>query len=231
MKLEPIAYTKTSHIPIWFEDQHCCVLSKPRGIASQAGGNGANLVALLQDHFGRPYVGLVHRLDQPTSGLMVVAKRSKAAHKLTVALQTGKILRRYQAWLLGDFEQMGSSAVLWVHYLKKNEAQNKSQVFEESLVGAKKAETWIKVLKTASFRGEKVTLCEFELQTGRSHQIRAVAAHLGFPLLGDQKYGSANNQGSSFPFLALHSSFLSFLHPMSGVPLCFQEELVVREIL
>ena len=100
---------------IIYEDTHLVVLSKPAGLLSQGEKTGdINLVDWLRDYFGRHYVGLVHRLDRNTSGIMVVAKRTKAAQRLTLALQKGELNRIYRAWLIGTLSQ----PVRWKHFLK-----------------------------------------------------------------------------------------------------------------
>ena len=106
---------------ILLEDTHLAVLSKPAGLLSQGESTGDfNLVDWCRDYFGRNYVGLVHRLDRNTSGLMVVAKRSKSAERLTEALKKGQLVRIYQALLHGDLREPAE----WVHFLKKNESTN-----------------------------------------------------------------------------------------------------------
>ncbi len=111
----------TSH----FEDTHLIVLSKPAGLLSQGERTGDdNLVDQLRIYFGRNYVGLIHRLDRNTSGLMVVAKRTKAAQRLTEALQTGKMTRSYLAWVLGKLPEPAR----WEHRLEKNQKTNRVSV-------------------------------------------------------------------------------------------------------
>src|SRR4051812_21602955 len=101
---------------ILFEDPHLLVLDKPAGLLSQGEKTGdENLVDWLRQYLGRPYVGLVHRLDRNTSGVMVIAKRTKSASRLTEALQAGKIDRSYLAWVEGRLER----PVRWEHYLWK----------------------------------------------------------------------------------------------------------------
>lgn len=200
---------------ILFEDNHLIVLSKPSGLLSQGESKGdQNLVDLLRQHVGRQYIGLVHRLDRNTSGLMVVAKRSKSANRLTESLQSGKLIRKYLAWVKGSIAQ----SFHWRHFLIKNEKTNlvrasktKSPRSKESLLTGNPIE-YSKI--------SDATLVEFTLETGRSHQIRAQSSAEGHPLFGDSKYG-----GPPFDRLALHSYYLEFPHPMSSEVLTFTDPL------
>ena len=205
---------------IHFEDVHLVVLSKPAGLLSQGEHTGdENLVDLLKPHFGRNYVGLIHRLDRNTSGLMVVAKRTKAAQRLTQSLQEGTLQRKYLAWVHGAI----NSSQTWNHFLKKNEKTNFVSVVKDSSTG-KPSTLKAQPIAQGVWEKNTLTLVEFTLETGRSHQIRVQAAAQGHPLLGDIKYGSPQVQ-DSFPRPALHSSFLSFPHPMSKEILQFTDPL------
>src|SRR5439155_138429 len=150
----------------------------------------------------RNYVGLVHRLDRNTSGLMVVAKRTKAARRLTEALQQGELDRRYLGWVVGKLPAEAE----WEHWLLKDENTNKARVFrdwETRPEGAKVAKLRATPKGEGIYKGAALTLVEFILETGRSHQIRAQAAAEGFPLLGDVKYGRLGDPSFARP--ALHS--------------------------
>lgn len=196
---------------ILFEDNHLIVLSKPSGLLSQGEKTGdANVVDWLRERWGRPYVGLIHRLDRNTSGLMVVAKRTKAAQRLTDALQSDRLARRYLAWLHGTPPEH----FRWNHQLVKDEATNKVRAIRvETQEGAKSsrhATLTGRSLRRCRWKHQAVTLVELTLETGRSHQIRVQSSESGHPVLGDRKYGSDDR----FPRLALHSYRLSFPHPM-----------------
>lgn len=210
---------------ILFEDTHLVVLSKPAGLLSQGDISGEpSLVDWLRDHFGRHYVGLIHRLDRNTSGLLVVAKRSKAADRLTQALQEGLLDRRYKAWVVGAFSK---PAQTWNHFLLKNEEKNESRVVPKGTPGAKEAQLSLQVLSVSKFSGREVSLVQIKLETGRSHQIRVQAAEAGYPVLGDVKYGPfcRDEWNKKFGRPALHSFFLSFPHPMSGEAMTFEDAL------
>ncbi|MEN9722897.1 MAG: Ribosomal large subunit pseudouridine synthase [Pseudomonadota bacterium] len=229
-------------LEVFFEDPHLIVLNKPSGLLSQGEHTGdENLVDLLRDRFKRHYVGLVHRLDRNTSGLMVVAKRSKAAERLTRALQNGELHRDYLAWLEGKLSPLEVSQH-WKDWLLRDEKTQLTRIARPGAAQApgraqtssgarapsnaqapnhpqaKEALLEVRPLSHGSRQGQTITLCEFTLETGRTHQIRAQSASRGHPLLGDRKYGAQ----LAFQRLALHSHRLSFPHPMSQERLSFQ---------
>lgn len=211
------------HFPrIVFEDAHLVVLEKPAGLLSQGDLSGEiSLVDWLRTHFGRHYVGLIHRLDRNTSGLLVVAKRSKSAERLTRSLQEGTLVREYLAWLIGALEDEKS----WEHWVLKDERTNIVRVVASGTVGAKRASLRVAPEGKTAYRGSPLTLARFRLETGRSHQIRVQCAEEGFPLLGDAKYGGASGASIPFPRTALHSAFLSFPHPMTKEEMSFTSGL------
>lgn len=205
----------SEHTPkILFEDAHLVVLSKPAGLLSQGESSGdLNLVDWCRDYFGRQYVGLVHRLDRGTSGLMVVAKRSKSAERLTEALKKGDLIRVYQALLHGKL----AAPAEWIHHLRKNEKTNTVTVVRPGAEGAKEARLRVAPLSLYLDPLTKgiITLAEFHLDTGRSHQIRVQASASHLPLVGDSKYGAPP---SKLTRPALHSSFIRFPHPITKEP-------------
>lgn len=206
---------------IIFEDTHLIVLSKPAGLLSQGEKTGdENLVDWLRGYLGRNYVGLIHRLDRNTSGIMIVAKRTKSAQRLTESLQKGKLERWYRAWVLGRMK----GPQRWEHRLRKDEARNLVRVVPATDPQGKQASLRATPIASGKWQNEELTLVEYELETGRSHQIRAQSAAEGFPLLGDVKYG-AKGAGASFGRPALHSFRLAFEHPMSKEPMRFEDEL------
>jgi 23S rRNA pseudouridine1911/1915/1917 synthase len=210
---------------ILFEDTHLTVLVKPAGLLSQGDISGEpNLVDWLRGHFGRNYVGLIHRLDRNTSGILVVAKRTKSAERLTKALQEGNLTREYRAWLVGELAQTKQT---WRHFLLKDEKKNESRVVPAQSFGAKEAVLHLEVLEKEQWKGKAVTLAAIRLETGRSHQIRVQAAASGHPLLGDPKYGDffRESWNTAFGRPALHSFSLSFPHPMSGEWMKFEAPL------
>ena len=203
----------TASIEVLFEDAHLCVLNKPAGLLSQGEHSGApNVVDLLRQRWGRSYVGLIHRLDRNTSGLMVVAKRTKAARRLTTALQERRLKRTYQAIVQGHLAQPDT----WVDVLVRDDLTNRSSPVRGNEVGGKTAHLAIRPLQSLS-QG-RYTLIELIIGTGRTHQIRAQCAGRGYWILGDPKYGDRcrrSPQLISRP--ALHAARLQFPHPMSHV--------------
>jgi 23S rRNA pseudouridine1911/1915/1917 synthase len=204
---------------ILFEDQHLLVLSKPPGLLSQGAQPGEhNLVDWLRVYLKRNYVGLVHRLDRNTSGLMVVAKRTKSAERLSRSLQKGLLTREYLAWLEGSL----AKEEVWRHSLWKDDNKNVVRIVSASHPGAKNAVLKVKPRAYGNWHSHPLTLAELVLETGRSHQIRVQAAEMSHPLLGDRKYGRA---AEGFPRPALHSYRLRFHHPMTNELLAFEEKL------
>ncbi len=197
---------------ILFEDANILVIHKPSGMPSQDGsqavGAGPSVVAWAREHVGRHYIGLVHRLDQETEGLMVLGKRSKAANRLTDALQGGRLKRRYLALALGTL----SGNDVWKDLLQLEK-------------GEKEATTITIALQNRRVQGHAVTLMDLELETGRKHQIRIQAALRDHPILGDRKYGGTRLPP---PFqrlpLGLLSSAMSFPHPISDEVLSFKAD-------
>jgi 23S rRNA pseudouridine1911/1915/1917 synthase len=210
---------------ILFEDQHLIVLSKAAGVLSQGDHSGdASLVDLLREYFGRHYVGLLHRLDRNTTGLMIVAKRSKSAERLSEQLQKGELTRTYHAILMGDLytNTVENSAVRWDHWILKNETTNEVRIVNSQTPKAKHASLQVTPIQLLNAGGMAVTLAKFELETGRSHQIRVQSQASGHPLIGDTKYGNAKSM-ALFSRPALHSSQIEFFHPISREKMAFQE--------
>jgi 23S rRNA pseudouridine1911/1915/1917 synthase len=213
-----------THLETFFEDPNLIVLSKPPGLLSQGDVSGEeNLVDVLRARFGRHYVGLIHRLDRNTSGLMVVAKRSKAADRLSEQLRDGDLVRKYTAILWGEIKP-GPAPLRLEHWLLKNEKTNEVRIVGKNVPGAKQAILHLQPIRTFAHpkSGDLCTLAEFMLETGRGHQIRVQTNALGHPLIGDQKYGSGKSL-TLFPRPALHSCFLSFAHPISKELMTFEQ--------
>jgi len=156
---------------------------------------------------------------------MVLGKRSKSADRLTQALQSGDLTRVYLAWLVGRL----TGPTQWQHWILKDEKTNTSRVVgrnERSAPkpGAKSAALKVTPVDYGRLGLAELTLAEFQLETGRSHQIRVQSSYEGFPLLGDAKY-SAGKSMPDFSRPALHSSKLSFPHPITKERLSFEEPL------
>jgi len=204
---------------ILFEDNHLIVLDKPPGLLSQGEKTGKkNVVDWLRDYWGRPYVGLIHRLDRNTSGVMVVAKRTKAARRLTESLVQGQLKRIYLAWVWGALKKPQN----WRHYLKKDKKKNKVCVVAQNERGVQEARLQVVPVKTVKRKDKSLTLAQFSLQTGRSHQIRVQSSYQGHALVGDVKYGE-KDLAVKRPLL--HSWKIEFPHPMNQGMMQFESSL------
>ncbi len=208
-------------VPLLYEDNHLLVVLKPFNMPSQEDKTGdADLLTLLKGYVkekynkeGDAYVGLVHRLDRVTGGIMVFAKTSKAAARLSQSFATHEIDKGYLAVLCGQpYQPQGQI----VSYLKKNPLTNTVFVATESTAGAKKAVLDYKILD----KKQDLSLAEISLETGRSHQIRVQFASFGNPVYGDVRYGG--NKGSpAGNNLALFAYRLIFNHPVSDKRMVF----------
>lgn len=213
---------------ILFEDTHLIVVNKHAGLLSQGDASGAdNLVDQLRDYFGRHYVGLLHRLDRNTSGIMIVAKRTKSAQRLSAAMKSGKVDRSYLAVVKGEVTQQQR----YSDFLRKS---SHNKVFCESTKTHPESKEAILEITPLSVSSasltplnhaiDKATLAWIRLETGRPHQIRVQCQHHGHPVVGDSKY---DNSASSklFHRPALHSYILSFDHPKTAETMQFKAPL------
>lgn len=199
---------------IIFEDNHMMVINKKAGQLVQGDKTGdLSLLELIKDFIkkrdekpGNVFLGLVHRIDRPTSGLVIYAKTSKALTRLTVMVKNREIKKTY--WALTAKEMIPKSQRL-VHYLQKNEKTNKATVFVKPTDGAKESILTYTTIKTL----DNYQLLEIDLETGRHHQIRAQLSKIGVPIKGDLKYGAprSNPDGG----ISLHARKLQFIHPVT----------------
>ena len=208
--------SQTSHIEsqIVFEDNHLLIINKRVGQLVQGDKTGDwSLLELLKDFIkkrdqkpGNVFLGLVHRIDRPTSGLVIYAKTSKALSRLTQMVKNREVKKTY--WAIVPKEMIAPTQRL-VHYLKKNEKTNKATVFTKPTEGAKEAILTYNTIKIL----DHYQLLEIDLETGRHHQIRAQLSKTGVPIKGDLKYNSprSNPDGG----ISLHARKLEFLHPVT----------------
>ena len=207
---------------ILYEDNHIIVVLKPQNVPSQGDDSkDPDMLSLVKEYIketykkeGNVYVGLVHRLDRPTGGVMVFAKSSKAAARLSEQLKAGDFEKKYFAVLCGVPRE--KKAVL-TNYLKKNAVNNMVYVCGPTVEGAKLAELDYKILQETN----DLSLAEIRLHTGRSHQIRVQMNFLGTPVYGDMRYGGENAVKGN---LALYATTLSFTHPVSKERYTFKVE-------
>ena len=201
---------------IVFEDNHILVINKAAGQLVQGDKTGdLSLLDLIKDFIkkrdhkpGNVFLGLVHRIDRPTSGLVIYAKTSKALSRLTQMVKNREIKKTY--WAVVPKVDIPKSQRL-VHYLQKNEKNNKATVFPKVTEGAKESILNYEVIKIL----DNFQLLEVDLETGRHHQIRAQLSKIGVPIKGDLKYGSVRSNPDGG--IHLHARKLEFLHPVTNV--------------
>ena len=204
-----------------YEDNHIIVVIKPQNIPTQEDeSHDKDLLTMVKEYIkvkenkpGNVFVGLVHRLDRPTGGIMVFAKTSKAASRLTQEMHTGDFKKRYLTIVVGKPREKRAKLV---NYLLKNARTNTVQVVPELTTNAKRAELDYIVLDEK----EKVSLLDVNLATGRSHQIRVQLKNIGCPVYGDVKYGG--DKLAKGHNLALWAYELKFVHPTTKENMTFK---------
>lgn len=209
----------TEDLIVLYEDNHIIVVMKPQNVPTcEDETKDPDLLSVIKQYikekYGKPgnvFVGLVHRLDRPTGGIMVFAKTSKAAARLAEQMKTGDFEKKYLAVVVGRMREQKERLT---HYIKKNPVNNTVYVCAQTTEGAKRAELEYRVAE------DKVSysLVEVELHTGRSHQIRVQLAAIGNPVFGDQKYGGEKAKKGN---LALWAYSLKFTHPVTKERLVF----------
>jgi len=199
---------------ILFEDNHLLIINKRPGELSQLDKTGDNSVLekyklyLKKKHKkrGNVFLGLVNRLDRPTSGVLILAKTSKALSRMNKMLMERKILKKYIA--IVEKKPIKKKNTL-INFLKKNQKQNKSYIVDETTKDSKKAILHYTTLKEL----DNYSLLEISLETGRHHQIRVQLSNIGCSIKGDLKYGS--KRSNSDKSICLHANEISFIHPVS----------------
>lgn len=207
---------------ILHEDNHIIVVLKPQNIACCPDESGDdNLLDCVKRYIkntyekpGNVFVGLVHRLDRPTGGVMVFAKTSKAAARLSAAMKEGGFEKRYLAVLCGILSKKKANLE---NYLRKNSVNNTVYVCTRTEEGAKLASLDYEIRQEV----EGLSLAEINLHTGRTHQIRVQTAAINAPVYGDMRYGGEKAVKGK---LALWAYCLKFTHPTTGERLCFMAE-------
>lgn len=197
-----------------YEDNHIIIVNKQSGEIVQGDKTGDTPLSdivkqYIKEKYNKPgnvFLGVVHRLDRPVSGLVVFAKTSKALSRLNEMFRTGDVHKTY--WAIVKKNDIAPEATL-TDWLTRNERQNKSYAHNREVPGAKKAVLSYKVHSMS----DNYMLLEVRLMTGRHHQIRCQLAHMGCPIKGDLKYGSprSNPDGS----ISLMSRRVEFVHPVS----------------
>ncbi|MEG1141385.1 MAG: RNA pseudouridine synthase [Clostridia bacterium] len=217
-------------LEVIYEDNHIIVVIKPINIPSQGDKSGdidmlTIVKSYLKEKYNKPgdvYLGLVHRLDRMVSGLMVFAKTSKAASRISKDIRENNFKKRYYAIVCGTLSGSG----LLENYLIKNEKLNKSRVVD-NIKDSKLAILEYNVLKNFVYKNSNVSLVDINLKTGRHHQIRVQFANIFHPLYGDTKY---NNKKVS-ENISLFSYYLSFFHPTKDEYLEFKIDICDNKYL
>ena len=211
-----------NNLKVLFEDNHIIVVEKPVNVPSQGDKTGdidmlTIIKKYIKEKYNKPgdvYLGLVHRLDRPTGGVMVFARTSKSASRLSEQVRDKKMHKKYLCIVDGKMEsQTGSMR----DFLLKNEKNNISKVVKEGTKNAKEAVLDYEVVK---YNDQiNMSVVKVDLYTGRHHQIRVQFASRGHSLSGDQKYGT-RGRGKQ---LALWAYSLSFIHPTTKEELTFED--------
>ena len=204
-----------NNLQVLFEDNHIIAINKRCGDIVQGDKTGDKplseiVKSFLKTKYSKPgnvYLGIPHRLDRPTSGVVMFAKTSKSLSRLNKIFKDGKVQKYYWAVTKNNPEKQEDTLI---HWLRKNEKTNKSTYFKKETVKAKKAVLHYRVLKKL----ERYFIIEIKLVTGRHHQIRCQLSAIGCPIRGDLKYGydRSNNDGG----IDLHAKKIIFEHPING---------------
>jgi len=211
----------SNKLVILHEDNHLLVVVKPAGLLTQGDGTGhQTLVDLAKDHIrrkyekpGNIYLGLVHRLDRPVSGVMVLARTSKAAARLSQQFRDETVRKQYLAVVHGCPDRGDGELI---HYMgQRGDRERKTPIADSEFPGSREARLKWRVIDADFIR----TVMVVEPVTGRRHQIRAQLAAMGHPIIGDRKYGS--EQALLHREIALHAWRVGFDHPVGGVPHTF----------
>jgi len=205
-------------LKVLFEDNHLIAVNKRPSDLSQGDKTGDDTLeesikqylAVKYNKPGAVFLGVVHRLDRPVSGAIIYARTSKALGRMNEMFRNGEIKKTYLAIVKNrppEDEQTIN------HYLKKNEKQNKTFVYDEKVKDSLPASLTYRI----AGRSDRYYLLEVDLHSGRHHQIRAQLARIGCPIRGDLKYGfqRSNPDGS----ISLHARKIEFIHPVSKIPL------------
>lgn len=199
---------------ILYEDNHLIIVNKGSGLLVQGDKTGditlgEHIKKFLKKKYNKPgdaYLGIIHRIDRPTSGIVIFAKTSKALTRLNEQFKKRRINKKYWAITEKNSEAKSGKLENWIF---KNSKQNKSYIYSNKILGCKIAKLEYRLIKEL----KKYLLLEVELETGRHHQIRAQLSKIGFIIKGDLKYGSkrSNKDGS----IDLHAYQVIFEHPVT----------------
>lgn len=203
-----------NNLDVLFEDNHLIVINKQSGDIIQGDKTGDKPLSdivkeYIKDKYNKPsnvFLGVVHRLDRPTTGVVVFAKTSKALERFNKMLRDKTVNKTY--WAVVKNKPKKDCDTL-IGFLKKNPKNNKSTSYSSEIKGSKKAILHYKILKSLT----NYHLLEVDLETGRHHQIRCQLASIGSPIKGDLKYGF--NRSNKDASIHLHAHKIEFTHPVS----------------
>lgn len=203
---------------VLYEDNHLIAVNKPAGLLVQGDETGDvtlsdKVKAYIAAHYNKPgavFLGTVHRIDRPVSGVVVFARTSKALTRMNELFRMRDITKRYVAIVAGRPTVPEQNLV---HWLTKNEGANRATAYKKEMAGALRCELHYRLISSEG----GYSLLEVLPLTGRSHQIRCQLAAIGLPIAGDLKYGAS--EPMSDKSICLHARSLSFIHPVSKVPL------------
>jgi len=203
----------TQSLDVLYEDNHLLIVNKPPGVLIQGDKTGdLPLVDIakkyIKEKYNKPgdvFLGVVHRLDRPTSGAVVFARTSKALIRLNEQFKRRETQKVY--WAMVEGTDLPKETRL-THWMVRNTKQNKSYAYAKKVANSKEAILDFKCFKTL----ERYSCLEFNLHTGRHHQIRAQLAALGYSIKGDLKYGASRSNANGS--IHLHARKLSLMHPV-----------------
>lgn len=199
---------------ILYEDNHIIAVNKKPSQIVQGDKTGDAPLSdfvkqYIKENYGKPgevFLGTVHRIDRPVSGVVLFARTSKALTRLNELFRTKEIQKTY--WAVVRERPLAEAGTL-VHYLKKNEAQNRSKAYETETAGALRSELDYKLIASSA----AYFLLEINPHTGRHHQIRVQLSSMGCPIKGDTKYGF--KRGNEDASIHLHARSVEFVHPVT----------------
>lgn len=213
--------TKHQEIEILYEDASICVCKKPAGLACESKkASQADLVKLLKNRYflqntnqGSPYLALVHRLDQPVGGIMVLARNQRAAADLSEQIRNHTFVKQYLAVVTPNTEGTQAKKGHLEDYLLRDGKSNTSKIVSSKDKQARLAILDYEICYQTEYEGKEIALVKVTLKTGRHHQIRVQLAGHGLPLMYDRKYNSFYTKDDTKENTALFAFHLEFLHP------------------
>lgn len=216
--------TTSRPLQVLFEDNHLIIVNKYSGDIVQSDKTGdIPLVDKVKEYIrekykkpGEVFLGIPHRIDRPTTGIVIFCRNSRSLERMNLMFKDKSIKKTY--WAIVKNKPPLESGKL-VHYMKRNEQQNKSYASDLEKPGAQRAELDYKIIA----QSDRYYLLEIDLQTGRHHQIRAQLSRIGSPIKGDLKYGyERSNEDAS---ISLHARKVEFLHPSKKEPVTVLAEV------